>query len=378
MATARRLLVDPTKSGVFHCVSRCVRRAFLCGRDSYSGRNYEHRRAWIRDRLQELTGLFGIEVFSYTIMSNHLHVVLRTLPEQVDAWRDQEVARRWLCLFPGTGHKARYPPEESAIRILCEDSLRLQIVRARLADLSWFMRCLNEVIARRANREDDCTGRFWEGRFKCQRLDDEGATLACMAYVDLNPVRAGVATTLKHSDFTSAQDRVAAYRARQQLSRTPRHPTPAQAQCIERAKTEAKRDAWLAPIGRPVENGGGALDAPRTNAHDRTGQRAKRLQGGSQPPLLAHLTFKRYLELLDWTGRQIHHDKPGHLSRELRPALERLDLDIEAWVDNVERFGGLFHHMAGKLRRLRQMARSTGRSWLHGHSGARRLYVHPA
>ena len=89
MAIARRLLVDPTRSGVFHCVSRCVRRAFLCGRDTYSGRDYEHRRGWIRDRLRELAGLFAVEVHSYSVMSNHLHVVVRTLPRQVEGWDDE-------------------------------------------------------------------------------------------------------------------------------------------------------------------------------------------------------------------------------------------------------------------------------------------------
>jgi hypothetical protein len=181
MATARSLLVDPATSGVFHCVSRCVRRAFLCGRDSYSGRDYEHRRDWIRDRLRDLAGLFAVEVHAYAVMSNHLHLVVRTLPGRAGGWNDEEVARRWLWLFPGKDGKPGLPPGDDAIRALCEDSKKLAACRARLADLSWFMRALNGPIARRANREDGCSGRFWEGRFKCQKPDDEGATLACMA-----------------------------------------------------------------------------------------------------------------------------------------------------------------------------------------------------
>lgn len=351
MATPRRLLVDPAKSGVFHCVSRCVRRAFLCGQDSYSGRDYEHRRSWIRDRLRELTGSFAVEVFSYAVMSNHLHLVVRTLPEQVAGYGDEETARRWLRLFPGNGGERGQPPGDDAIRALCEDSKRLATCRARLADLSWFMRALNEPIARRANREDDCTGRFWEGRFKCQKLDDEGAALACMAYVDLNPVRAGIAATPEASEFTSGQDRAVACIARKQLARAPQNPTPQQAQLIGRAEAESRRDDWLAAIG------------------------SHQPSPADPSPLLGQVSEEHYLELLDWTGRQIREGKRGHVAHHLSPVLERLELDVEAWVDNVEGYGGLFYRLAGKLMRLKELARSCGSAWLHGHCGARRLYA---
>ncbi len=378
MATPRRLLVDPATCGVFHCVSRCVRRAFLCGWDAYSGHSYEHRRVWIRDRLRDLSGLFAIEVHAYAVMSNHLHVVVRTLPGRAGAWDDAEVARRWLWLFPGTGGKSGQPPEDSAIRDLCRDVEKLATCRARLADLSWFMRCLNEPVARRANREDECTGRFWEGRFKCQKLDDEGAALACMAYVDLNPVRAGVSATPEQSDFTSAQDRAASRLARRQLARAPQDPTPEQGVLIEQARVESTRDHWLAPIGPLPENQGGHQNRPGPSAeaaHLSLPQPASQPVIGEPPPLLTHLSEEHYLELLDWTGRQLRSGKRDHIPPELRPVLERLHLDVQAWVDNVERFGGLFYRLAGKLKRLKELAGATGRAWLHGHRGARRLYA---
>jgi len=369
MATPRSRLVDPATSSVFHCFSRCVRRAFLCGQDPYSGRDFEHRRAWIRDRLQQLAGLFAIEVQAYAVMSNHLHVVVRTLPGQADAWDDREIARRWLSLFPGPGGEPGRPPREAAVSELCADAGRLAVCRGRLADLSWFMRCLNEPVARRANAEDDCTGRFWEGRFRCQKLADAGAILACMAYVDLNPVRAGMAETPEQSDFTSAQDRAASRQARRQLARAPQNPNPQQADLIQRAREEAGRDRWLAPIGLPAANavnGGGQQGSGPTDGAAAAPDPA---------PLLGHLDEESYLELLDWTGREIREGKRGHIPAGLRPVLERLDLDVDAWADNVERYGGLFHRVAGKLARLKELALTTGQAWFAGHRGASQLYA---
>ena len=140
-------------------------------------------------------------------MSNHLHIVLRTRPDLLDELSAEEVAMRWLSIFPRVRDENGDPVtmDKIGIRQIASDAERLEQIRDRLQSVSWFMRCLNENIARRANKEDKCKGRFWEGRFKCQALLDEAALLTCMAYVDLNPIRAGMAESPEKSDFTSIQ-----------------------------------------------------------------------------------------------------------------------------------------------------------------------------
>ena len=176
---ARGEYLDPNQIQIVHTIQRCVRRAFLCGCDPVSGKNLEHRRQWIRDRLEFLASIFAIDCLTYTVMSNHLHLILRSRPDIVENWPDEQVARRWLKLFP----KRRNPngesaePLESEMNQLLSDADLILKIRKRLSDISWWMKCTSENIARRANREDQVTGHFWEGRYKAQLLLDEAAIL---------------------------------------------------------------------------------------------------------------------------------------------------------------------------------------------------------
>ena len=210
MALPRSKYVQEDQEGVYHCFSRCVRRAFLYGFDSYTGQDFSHRKAWLVDRLRNLAAIFAIEVCAYAIMENHYHSILRTRPDIVATWSDREVATRWLQLCPlqCRSKKKTIPSLEQQISALMASPERISQLRKRLCSLSWFMAKLNEFIARAANKEDQVKGRFWESRFKCQALLDDTAIIACMVYVDLNPIRSGQAATPEESDFTSIQERI--------------------------------------------------------------------------------------------------------------------------------------------------------------------------
>jgi hypothetical protein len=213
MALPRSLYVHEGQEGVYHCFTRCVRRAFLHGFDPVTHRDFSHRKTWLVDRLRHLAAIFAIEVCAYAVMANHYHVILRTRPDIVALWSDREVATRWLTLFPHHRNPAGtpLPLTEMEISALADCPQRIAELRRRLSSLSWFMGRLNEFIARAANKEDAVKGRFWESRFKCQALLDDAAIAACMAYVDLNPIRAGLAETPEESNFTSIQERIRAW-----------------------------------------------------------------------------------------------------------------------------------------------------------------------
>jgi putative transposase len=215
MTYPRSHLIDPN-GGVYHVCSRCVRRAFLCGTDKQSGYNFDHRRQWIEDRILMLSKIFAIDIFGYAVMSNHYHIVLQLVSTQSNTWTDLEVVERWMRLNPRKN-------EESIIRDLRQAAIlgspeRLAVLRERLGSLSWFMRYLNEPLARLANREDRCKGRFWEGRFRSQRLLDEHAILACMIYVDLNPIRAGMTDDATTADHTSLANRITDHKRQETMS----------------------------------------------------------------------------------------------------------------------------------------------------------------
>ncbi|MCG7995784.1 MAG: transposase [Candidatus Thiodiazotropha taylori] len=330
MTRARKTLVSLESTPFYHCISRCVRRAWLCGEDPYTGENFEHRRQWVLDRLRQLSGIFAIDICAYAILSNHYHVVLHVDREEGSGWTDREVITRWIQLYKGHVLADRYlagdvmsGAERAALSEFIEEW------RLRLFDISWFMRCLNEYLARKANEEDHCKGRFFEGRFKSQTLLDEGALLTCMSYVDLNPIRASMAETPEESDFTSIQERIQVYvegqrsdKAKQQVTTTPTKLFP---------MIRVKGDELSRGIDFDQED---------------------------------------YFRLVDWTGRAIRDDKRGSIPKALSPILDRLQLDPDAWLSGIKYYNKDYFTAVGAIDRLRAFAESLDQRWFQGQSAA--------
>ncbi len=316
MPRPRKSLISVDTTPYYHCVSRCVRRAFLCGIDTYSGQNYEHRRGWVEQRILKLGQLFCIDVCAYAVMSNHYHVVLHINTQLQASLSTPQVLERWHTIFKGNQLVSRFLQKEP----MCDAELTVveeiaEQWRARLGSISWFMKVLNEGIAKEANFEDQCTGKFWEGRFKSQALLDEQALAACLAYVDLNPVRANLAATPETSSHTSAQKRV------QSVQKTPKE------------QPEPYQPKTLMPfVGNPRQN-------------------------------MPHgLPFKLedYLELLDWTGRILRDDKRGAIDQKLPPILNRLNIKPENWIDSSRYFESSFKPFAGTTENIKSTCTKLG------------------
>jgi hypothetical protein len=314
-------------------MSRCVRRAYLCGQDSISGRSFEHRRVWLERRLAFLSRLFGVEVLAYSVMSNHWHGVLRTRPDRIAELSDEDLARRWLQLYPRKvegSAEDREAAQQRRIQELVSDPVKCERMRTVFGSLSCFMASVNENIARRGNREDGVTGRFWEGRFKCQSLLDEAAILTCMVYVDLNPVRAKLAEGLEDSHFTSAYNRIKAREARQKqeaLEQAPEQIHPLRKERLT-ADLRPELDKWLLSFK--------SADFP-----------------------VAYLTEGDYLKLLDATGRCIRTNKKGAIDPAVVPVLESLDINVDKWVQGIERYGSLTYRVVGHIEAFAKAAART-------------------
>jgi len=203
-------ILPPDENCFAHLYNRCVQGLYLCGKDYKTGKDYSYRKDWIAQRLEQLASVYLIDIVAFAILENHLHVVVRTLPDEVEKMSDRDVAIRWLSLHPGRmiDDFVCIEPNEVQINELLNDPKKLERIRHDISSCSYFMKDLCEVIAKRANKEEGRTGHFWEDRFKASRLLDALAILVCCAYVDLNPIRAGMAVSLEKSNYTSIQARI--------------------------------------------------------------------------------------------------------------------------------------------------------------------------
>lgn len=312
IARRKQLCLDVTP--YYHCITRCVRRAFLCCQDRESRRIYDHRRGWIEKHLLLLSEVFCIDIAGYAIMSNHYHVVLKVDQSQAASLTDEAVISRWRKLYKGPEIMQRFCGGE-----LLDDEQR-QIIsgivaqwREHLTNISRFMGHLNQTVARRANKEDDCKGRFWESRFKLQAILDFKALIRSLCYVDLNPVRAKMSKTPEESDYTSVKRRL------------------------------RYKKSGLIPFREKFSAG---VD---TEEHTR-----------NELPI----SFKEYLALRDWTGQQVSPGKRDAIEASTPSIVERLGYSKEQWIKIQSPVVSWTQKAVGHAETIKDYCVAMGQRWI--------------
>ncbi|GAB1261811.1 transposase [Aurantivibrio plasticivorans] len=353
MTINRESQVSLDATPFYHCYVRCVRRAYLCGEDFETGENFDHRKQWIVSRLRFLSYVYAIDICAYAVMSNHYHVVLHVDKSRADGWSQHEVVERWLQLYKGHMLVDRWMTEPAAL-----DEASLDVVhdiieewRERLYSISWFMRGVNEKVARMANEEEGVKGRFWEGRFKSQALLDETAVLSCMAYVDLNPVRAGMIDDLVDSDFTSIQQRLFDY-AKYKAVKSP----------AEKRLTKRVNDQRLLKTDLDLDD---LPEAPMMP-----------FDGSAHTDIHTALPFTRedYFDLVDKTGRVIREDKCGFIHSEIPSLINQLGINPNKWIEHIQSFSRRYAHCVGESDNIINFAASSNKAWCKGISCSRQLF----
>jgi len=285
-----------------------------------------------------LASIFFIDIAAFAVMSNHYHIVLhvdRLASKEASA---KSIVKRWHRLFKGMPASQKYINNETLEpHELAQVDILIETWRKRLYDISWFMKVLNENISRRANKEDECSGHFWESRFTSQALLDERAVLSCMTYVDLNPIRALMAKTPETSEYTSIKTRI---------------------------------DYWRSKANNKDINPADEFD------EDLQPKSLLPFAGNLRQPMPRgiHFNLADYIQLVDWTGRCVRNDKRGAIDGEIPPALARLNISTEHWIELSTNFEGRFKGIAGSIQSIKALCAKFGLSRQVNRSNSKLLY----
>ncbi len=370
MTLARKNQICLEATPYYHLINRCVRRGFLCGYDKLTKKDFSHRKQLLLERLKYLADTFAIKICAYAILDNHYHLVVCVDAEAASHWSRDEVLERYARI-----HSTQRildllddedDPSDDPQREIYET---IEEWRSRLMSLSWFEKSLNEYIARAANREDKVTGRFWQGRFKSQPLLDDAALITCMVYVDLNPVRAGIADLPETSDFTSIQQRLRDYlenQKKKQIDLATRtlsaadlerksKPLKYESQKAKRKNAVSKDTLRVAPAMLPLA---GFLD-------DVAPDKVFRI------PILA----MHYFDLLDATGRAVADGKRGHIPDHLPALVSKLGLNPKEWLGSVTHYKTKFPSVLGAQEVIKDfVGKLENRHWCVGMKACAGLY----
>lgn len=329
----RRNEIDLSATRVYHVVSRCVRAIPLLHASDDS------RKESCMRCLQLLVENTAVAVAGFSLMDNHIHLLLRVDVERAKSWRAEEVATRWLKLHPvRNGYFQPVEPTPYQIDELVKEKDWVDATREKLCSISQFMKELKQRVSQAVNRQDRVAGVFWEGRYKIKPVFDEAQLLTTLMYIDLNPFAANVCKAPEQGRYTSLQGRLGrdkplpvkevplGYEARGKKDdstvavggkATHSQEAPAaknRQHCDSVADIRQPSSVWLIPMDQEY------FHKSRLKTASVNRKKKGRLQ-----PVLPGLTIRAYVKLVDYVAKLMRHGKK-RLAKEVKPILERLSL----------------------------------------------------
>ena len=337
MRRKRTQIANPQVSSILHITQRCVRQDFFLDDNLPLEGKFGERRNAVLERLKTLASAFAIDILRFAIMSNHLHLTLRNLPELVATMSDEEVARRWLIICPGfcealadfrNSHPDR--PTQEDIDKLAKDKKRIAELRSRLSSVSYFMWALSGYCAKLFNLMDGTKGHFWDNRYQVKVLLDDLSLLVNSFYIDLNPIRANAAQTPETSKYTSAHCQIESAQLGERIPDI--HPAHLP-------------DSFLARLQILDDGSDKRLSDLPTRASDFG---------------FLNMSLYEYFLALDIVGRIIREGKKGAIPAELPPIFERLNISWENAIELIVAYEQLFKCFVGNKKSLEKKAAELG------------------
>ena len=368
----RGSLIKPNEITIAHTVAKTARNLFLLGEDLVSKTHNSHRKDWILDILEFQSSLMAIDLISFSLMSNHIHQILRSRPDAVEQWTDLEVARRWMTLCPkskkclaegDTFVRVPITPKETQIEALAKNQKRIAVLREQLSSISWWMRLLCQKIAQRANIEDGGSmGHFWKGRFHATVIEDTDHLLGCSFYVDLNAIKAGLSLSIDDYNYTSAKVRLDILRSKmQELEKQEQECPPVELiptvealgdgsipQALESTeKSPIEKKSEKPPVWIPKISKGAFLSVVKISKLSSDPQ----LHSGgfrcSDKGFLDY-TDKEYLDALEWCIRnKIIERELKTLPKDIPVCIKQHRFGAEVVIKQAKEFGQMYRYRTG-------------------------------
>jgi len=303
MRRLRRNTICLDECSCYHVITRCTRQLHLLA-DEEGGRDEgAQRKDFLLQQLKRLATFTAVGVAGFSVMDNHLHLLLKVDTESARGWSDREVVRRWLGLHPPRdGYRQRVAVEDAHIDAVLDDPdpERVASLREKLMSISQFMKELKQEVTQTINRMDDTVGSLWAGRFKSHRVTDEAQLLTTLAYIDLNPFAAGLCESPESARHTSLAARL--HGSDETCFEVDASNVNADDTSAIRPSTPAERRGWWMTLG------GGHPGATRPHRAVLPG---------------TTLTLNRYLRLIDRVARLLRRGK-RRLSHDTAPILKRI------------------------------------------------------